>query len=85
MSDMDGYRAPECPTCGLDPCDCPSDADAPILCAHGKNVDTWCAACTVAAEMTMAGMLARMLAKIQQREDEAMGADLAARFHYEGE
>ena len=49
MSDMDGYRDPLCPTCGLTPCDCPTDADAPILCVHGKDVDTWCAACTVAA------------------------------------
>lgn len=80
MSDMDGYRDPECRDCGLVPCDCPSDVDAPILCAHGREVGTWCAACEAAGEMALAAALVEMLRLIQQREDEAMGAAMAARF-----
>jgi len=71
---------PICPQCRQEDCDCPQDADGPIYCIHGKDVDTFCVECSVEAEMQLAGMFARMLARIQEREDETKGAALAARF-----
>ena len=61
MSDMDGYRDPICRECGADSCACPSDADAPIVCAHGVEVGTDCPECVVAA---MAAAMDYMLARI---------------------
>lgn len=72
---------PYCDRCGdRDECECPDDLDGPIYCGHGKDVDTYCVECAVAGEMALAGAFAAMLDKLQEREDEAKGAALAARF-----
>ena len=80
MSDMDGYLDTECRDCGLVPCDCPSDLDAPEMCAHRVRLHDYCAECAVAGEMALADAFVRMLAKVQQTQDEETGAALAARF-----
>lgn len=68
-----GQRAENCGRC--------LEADyRPAVCLHGLTVDTWCADCSVAAETMLADAFTRMLAKIQEAEDETKGAALAARF-----
>ena len=80
MSDMDGYRDPICRECGADICACPSDADAPLVCAHGVEVGTCCGLCEAAAFDGLARMFAHVLDRIRERDDETKGAALAARF-----
>jgi hypothetical protein len=52
----------------------------PAVCLHELPVDVWCAECAAAAETMLAEAFTRMLAKIQETEDETKGAALAARF-----
>lgn len=52
---------PVCPQCRNEDCDCPQDADGPIYCLHGKDVDTFCAECAVEVEIQLAAALARAL------------------------
>lgn len=85
MSDMDGYRPDgACPQCGDDEtvCLCPHDLDAPALCLHGVEMGgyRYCPDCAVAGETMLAVSTARALRRIQQDDDETMGAALAARF-----
>ena len=83
MSDMDGYETPDvCRVCGEStlPCACPSDADAPLTCLHGRTVDDYCPDCAVEAEMQLAGAVVRAMDRIQREQDERLGAALAARF-----
>jgi hypothetical protein len=83
MSDLDGYLPDDaCPRCGedRDVCECPQDADAPEICAHGRTLGEWCPECDVAATEQLAGMFRRLLDRIQQTEDETMGAAMVARF-----
>ena len=63
-------------TCGI----CLEAEYRPAVCLHGLTVDTYCPDCAVAAETMLAGAFLRMLAKIQEVEDETKGAALAARF-----
>lgn len=83
MSDLDGYRSDTaCPRCGEDGdrCECPSDLDAPPLCAHGLTPDQWCPECAVAGEMMLSEAVVKALARIDRERDEAMGAAMFARF-----
>jgi hypothetical protein len=53
---------PICPQCrSQEDCDCPQDADGPIYCLHGKDVDTFCVDCAVEVEIQLAAALARAL------------------------
>lgn len=74
---------PRCPHGNEEPCpDCDQDRglNEPLVCAHGKTVGEWCAACDVAGQEALAGWFVRLLDRVREREDETKGAALAARF-----
>jgi hypothetical protein len=66
MSDMDGYRDPECRVCGP-VCECPQDGDEPQVCAHGVTVAEWCALCDVTGAAALAQAVARALDQLRHK------------------
>ena len=61
--------------CGV----CLDDALRASLCLHGQPMGVDCVECQVTAEAHLEGMFVKMLDRIRQTEDEAMGAYHAAR------
>lgn len=73
----------ECYWCGPD-CACPRDGDEPPICAHRIVLGDYCPECEALAQSVLGEAFERKLREIRQREDEEVGAGLAARFEGRG-
>jgi hypothetical protein len=72
---------PPCQFCDEDVCMCP---DEPPICAHRISLGDYCPECEALAQSVLGEAFERKLREIRQREDEEVGAGLAARFEGRG-
>ena len=69
----------ECPFCQEPTAQCACPVEPDPVCVHGIARTGWCVECALEAELALPAQFAKALRRIQEREDEQMGRDMASR------